>query len=125
MKKLVNLVLTALVSLSLVACSSGSSSGSGNGGDAALYKAGTYTGVAAGRNADITVEVTVSDSKIETVTVSEHQETAGIADPALEQVPAAIVEKQSTEVDVVSGATITSQAIIDAVNTALTEAAAK
>ena len=48
-----------------------------------------------------------------------HTETAGISDGAIEKIPAAIVEKQSTDVDTVSGATVTSKAIIEAVNAAL------
>ncbi|MCK8824421.1 FMN-binding protein [Fuchsiella alkaliacetigena] len=52
----------------------------------------------------------------------DHQETAGIADPALEEIPVEIVEAQSTEVDVVSGATRTSEGIIEAVDETLIEA---
>ncbi len=68
------------------------------------------------------VSVEIKDGKIASVTVTEHQETDGVADPALEQIPAAIVEKNSTDVDVVSGATLTSNGIIEAVNNALEQA---
>ncbi|MEG1857638.1 MAG: FAD-dependent oxidoreductase, partial [Pseudoflavonifractor sp.] len=56
---------------------------------------------------------------ITAVTVDEHKETAGICEPALEQIPAAIVAKQSTEVDAVAGATMTSKGIMTAVANAL------
>ena len=91
---------------------------------AALYTAGTYTGTAAGRNGDVTVSVTFSDNAIESVEVTEQQETAGIADPALERIPQQIVEYQSLGVDTVSGCTVTSQAIIEAVAAAAAEAGA-
>ena len=69
------------------------------------------------------MEVTVDDTSIVSVTVTEHAETAGISDPAIERVPASIVEAQSVEVDTVSGATNTSNAIIAAVTAALEQAA--
>ena len=82
---------------------------------AAELAAGTYTGVGDGRNGDIQVEVVVNENKIESVAVTAHEETPGISDPALEQIPAAIVEKQSLAVDTVAGATLTSEGILMAV----------
>ena len=81
---------------------------------AAAYEAGTYTATVPGRNADLTVEVTFSEDKIESVTVTDHAETDGIGTNAVDQIPAAIVENQSLGVDTVAGATVTSQAILDA-----------
>lgn len=112
MKKLLALVLAGAMAFSLTACTSSS-----NGGN--KFTAGTYEGTAAGRNGDITVSVTLSETEITDVIVTAHQETEGIADPAIEQIPSAIVSAQSTQVDTVSGATITSQGIIDAANAAL------
>lgn len=83
---------------------------------------GTYVGVAEGHNGPVEVEVTVADTKITDVTVLEHEETEGASDPAIEEVPAAIVEYQSTDVDVVSGVTYTSNAIMEAVQAAIDEA---
>jgi fumarate reductase flavoprotein subunit len=91
---------------------------SGEGG----YTAGTYTEKVSGRNAAITVEVVLSDSAIESVTVVDQSETASVAGVALERIPAAIVENQTTKVDGVTGATVTSNAIKQAVNNAITEA---
>ena len=107
MKKLLAVLVLALV---LAACGGAS------------YTAGTYSQTVKGHNGDMTVEVVVSESKIESVTIVSHVESAGISDAALERVPAAIVEKQSTEVDTVSGATVSSNAIISAVTAALAEA---
>lgn len=67
----------------------------------------------------MTVEVTVSDSAIESITVKDHLETQGIADLPLEQIPADIIEYQSLGVDTISGATLTSYGVINAVADAL------
>lgn len=80
---------------------------------------GTYTGSANGMNGAVKVSVTVEGGKITKVDVLEHQETPGVSDPALEAIPNAIVEAQSAEVDVVAGATMTSNAIIEATKKAL------
>lgn len=89
---------------------------------AAGYTAGTYAGAGMGRNGEIAVEVTVSADAITDVKVTAHQETAGIADPAIERIPAAIVESQSLGVDAITGCTMTSQGIIEAVAAAVTAA---
>lgn len=61
----------------------------------------------------------VAGGKITAITVGAHNETPGISDPAIAQVPAAIIREQPLDVDVVSGATITSQVIMKAVAAAL------
>lgn len=80
---------------------------------------GVYEGSANGMGGAVKVTVTVSDGKITAVEVGEHNETAGISDPAIEQIPAKIVEAQSADVDAVAGATVTSEAIKEAVKAAL------
>ena len=93
------------------------------GAAAGAYKDGTYEGVGKGKNGDVKVSVTVAGGKITDVKVGDHSETEGISDKAIEEVPSAIVEKQGTEgVETASGATMTSQAIIDGVNQALESA---
>ena len=83
---------------------------------------GTYTAQAKGMMGDVKVEVVIADGKIESVSVVSHDETAGLSDPAIELVPQAIVEAQGTDVDTVSGATVTSEAIIKAVDECLAQA---
>jgi fumarate reductase flavoprotein subunit len=61
------------------------------------------------------VEVTFSADAIESVTVTDHAETDGIGTNAVDQIPGAIVKSQSLGVDVVAGATVTSDAILAAV----------
>ena len=86
--------------------------------------AGTYEAEGTGIGGAVKVAVTVSETAIEKVEVLAHSETAGIADPAIEKIPAAIVDAQSLAVDTVAGATITSKAILDAAEAALSAAGA-
>ena len=91
---------------------------------AATFNAGTYTASANGMNGAVTVEVTFSDSAITDVKVTEQAETPAIASGALEQIPADIVAHQSLAVDTVTGATITSKAILAAVEDCVKQAGA-
>ncbi|MBQ9263953.1 MAG: FAD-dependent oxidoreductase [Clostridia bacterium] len=86
------------------------------------YHAGTYEGVGKGNNGEVKVSVTFSDDQIVRVEVSEHAETPGVSDPAIERIPADIVAQQSLAVDTVSGATNTSNAILTAVADAVAQA---
>ena len=88
----------------------------------ASYTPGTYEAAAAGRNGDVKVEVTFTEDAIESVNVTEHAETDGIGTTAVETLPGAIVDNQSLGVDVVAGATITSEAILAAAADCVTQA---
>lgn len=48
---------------------------------------GTYTGAANGMGGAVNVTVTVEGGKITSVEVGDNQETPGISDPAIEQIP--------------------------------------
>jgi fumarate reductase flavoprotein subunit len=85
------------------------------------YKDGVYTGVADGYKGPVEVEVTVSQGSITKVVVTDQMETPFIAKNAIDKIPEAIIMAQSWEVDGVSGATMTSNAIKAAVEKALTE----
>lgn len=89
---------------------------------AALFTPGTYTGVGTGMGGEVRVEVVLSADRIESVTVGENNETAGISHPAKERIPAAIVEAQGLKIDAVTGATMTSNAILAAVEDAIAQA---
>ena len=86
--------------------------------------AGTYEGTGMGLMGEIKVAVEVTENTIVSVTVLSHNETAGISDPAVAQIPAAIVANQSLVVDAVAGATYTSKGIIAATEAALIAAGA-
>ena len=83
---------------------------------------GTYTGTGKGRNGNVTVSVTFAGGAISAVKVTNHSETAGICEPAIERIPEAIVKNQSVAVDTVSSATLTSQGILAAVKDCITKA---
>ena len=84
-----------------------------------LSCAETYNVAGTGKNGDVHVAVTIEAGKIVSVVVGEHQETPGICEPAIEKIPAQIVAAQSVNVDAVTGATMTSDAIKSAVEKAL------
>lgn len=91
-------------------------------GTATALTPGTYTVETIGYAGPMTIEVTLDATSIVDVRVLSHMDTPGIGCIAVEQTPAAIVEHQSLAVDVVSGVTLTSMAIIFAVTSAITEA---
>jgi len=105
------LVCTMLLSAAGMACAEGS------------YTPGSYTAQAAGMGGPVTVTVTVSETMITMVTTEGPDETPGIGIPALETMAMAILTAQSTDVDCVTGATVTSTAVKTAAAAALAEAA--
>lgn len=66
--------------------------------------------------------MTFTVAAIESITVKEHTETAGICDPAIEKIPGAVVESQSLGVDTVAGATLTSDGILKAIEDCVVQA---
>ncbi len=83
---------------------------------------GDFTGTAKGMGGDVTVTLTLTDSKITGCTAEGVDETQGIGTLALDQLPGQIAETGSIAVDGVTGATITSDAIKEAAAAALTAA---
>ena len=81
---------------------------------------GVYTGTGQGRNGPITVSVTVSAGEIAGIEVIDHVETPRYFASAAEVI-GSIISAQSTEVDTVTGATISSDGIKEAVANALLE----
>lgn len=86
------------------------------------YSDGTYKGTASGYASGLSVSVQVSSGKISSIEITSHNETPGFYEKAFETVPNEIIQKQSTNVDTVSGATYSSVGIINAVNQALNNA---
>ncbi len=77
------------------------------------------TGSAQGRNGPVDVEITATKDKIYSIKVLNHVETDGIGSVAVQQLPGQIYETQSLMVDSISGATVTSDAIKEAIRNAL------
>jgi fumarate reductase flavoprotein subunit len=79
-----------------------------------IYTPGTYTATATGFGGEITVSMSFSESEILEVNVTGDKETEGVGSNAVANLPALIVEAQSADVEAVSGATISSKAIMQA-----------
>ena len=123
LKKIKWLVFLLSISMifSLVGCKSDEPKEvSGDG----LFKPGTYEGEGKGIGGTIKLEVTVTEDEITDIKVLEHNETPGVSDPAFEQIPAKIIEAQGLGVDVIAGATMSSEGILAAVTQALEKAGA-
>jgi len=87
------------------------------------YYDGEYEGTAKGRNDGIVVKVTVTDGAISSIDLTANNETPSYWEQVKDVVPARIIENQSTDVEGVSGATLSSDGIKAAVADALTKAA--
>lgn len=79
------------------------------------FKAGTYTANVYGYLSNLNVETTFSDTEITSIKVTEQKETPELFALVEAQVPVDIIENQSLAVDTVTGATISSMAVINAV----------
>ena len=78
-----------------------------------------YEATVNGHNAPITVRVSMSGGRIRNVEVTKDSETTGVGKKAIEMIPRRIVEEQSLSVDAVTGASITSRAILAAAEQAM------
>lgn len=87
------------------------------------YVDGTYTGTADGYRPGLTVEVVIENGYIASVEVIAHNEkNERFYGEPVQLIPQEIVAAQSTDVDIVTGATFTSNGIKNAVNNALANA---
>ena len=116
MKKLFKTLISLFMVTSLAGCSTGAGSS-----EAGIYTPGTYTGEAQGIGT-VKVSVTVDANSITAVEIDASEETASIGGAAAETLAEQIMEAQSTEIDGVSGSTVTTNAVKAAVEAALAEA---
>ncbi len=86
------------------------------------YNKGSYTASAEGKNGPVEVQVEFSDSQIKKITVDVSGETPAIAAPAAERIPEAIIKNQSLAIDALAGATLTSEAILAAIEDCVVQA---
>lgn len=86
------------------------------------YTPGNYTETVDGHNGTITLTVVTTEDAITEIKIGEHVETQGLGDVAMDKVAEAIVAANSTEVDSISGATVSSEALKTAVSAALIRA---
>lgn len=83
--------------------------------------ANEYIGEAESFGGTVRVKVTMDGDKIAKIDVLSHSDTAGVCNPAYDTIPDAIVAANSTAVDAASGATVSSKAIMAAVEDALSK----
>ncbi len=107
MKKLGILVLTLMLLVSSVACAE------------VTFTPGTYRGNSQGMYGNIGVDVTVSENTIDAIEVVELHDTPVIANAAVEEIPQKVIAAQSIGVDITTGATFTSGAMLGAIRDAL------
>lgn len=86
------------------------------------YTPGTYEATAAGFGGDIKVTMTFDETGITDVQVVGDQETDGVGSVAVEKLPAAILEAQSADIDVVTGASFSSKGILLAAQDCINQA---
>lgn len=90
-----------------------------------LYTPGTYTGEANGYGGKVSVTITVDASSITDVTIEGADETPTIGGAALEELASQAKDAQGWEIDGVTGATMTSNAVKTALQSALNQAMGK
>ncbi len=113
MKKFVSLLLAVMLVVVSFAVSSAE----------AAFTPGEYTATAAGFGGDVTVKITVDENAITAVEVTGDKETAALGGKAIEQYNTSLVGVSDADaVDVMSGATITSNAVKEALGKALAQA---
>ena len=88
----------------------------------ALYTAGSYSASEQGFGGPVTVTLTVDESKITDVKIEGKDETPNVGGAAFEPLQKSVLDAQSGEIDAVSGATITSDAVKKAVANAIGQA---
>ena len=106
----------------LAACNSAASSSTAASGDA-IYTAGTYTGTATGIG-EVKVTMTFSETAITDVVIDASNETESIGGVAAPTLKDAIMAAQGTEIDNVSGATVTTNAVKKAAASCIEQAMA-
>ncbi len=133
-KKILLSTVCAMTAVSVTACSNSSStSATTAAADASkapestqaaepLYTAGSYSASEQGFGGPVTVTLTVDDSKITDVKIEGGDETPNVGGAAFETLQKSVLDAQSGEIDAVSGATITSDAVKKAVADAISQA---
>lgn len=121
MKKIFTLLLSFMLVLSLTACAAKEEEN-----ESVSLTDGSYTAEVKGHNGAMKVNVEISEGKIGTVSVTDHVETYGIGyglpTTPIESIPEQIENYQSLAVDYVTGATVTSAAIVNGVSDCITQA---
>lgn len=102
--------MSGVTASALAACNAGSSSSTAASAGEAIYTPGTYTGTATGIG-ELKVTMTFSETAITDVVIDASNETESIGGVAAPTLKDALMAAQSTEIDNISGATITTNAV--------------
>ena len=102
--------MSGVTASALAACNAGSSSNTAASTGEAIYTPGTYTGTATGIG-EVKVTMTFSETAITDVVIDASNETESIGGVAAPTLKDALMAAQSTEIDNISGATITTNAV--------------
>ncbi|HBC32160.1 MAG TPA: flavocytochrome c [Clostridiales bacterium] len=132
MTKLISLLLALMMLASMAACTQPATDTppappageTPPAGDGEGIKSGTYEVEGVGFGGKMSVKVTIKDGKIDDIEVLKDYETPGTGKIAMKLVSDRIIEGQSTNVEAVSGATISSAGLMAMVRKALEEAGA-
>ena len=120
-KRIAALALAAVMAFGLAGCGGSSSSTAGSAQSGATGVSGEFTGTAQGMG-EVTVTVTLTDGAITGCVIEGPDETEGIGSVVLENAPDEIISANKGSIDVVAGATITSNAVNEALAAALAAA---
>lgn len=102
--------MSGVTASALAACNAGPSSSTAASTGEAIYTPGTYTGTATGIG-EVKVTMTFSETAITEVVIDASNETESIGGVAAPTLKDALMAAQSTEIDNISGATITTNAV--------------
>ena len=102
--------MSGVTASALATCNAGSSSSTAASTGEAIYTPGTYTGTATGIG-EVKVTMTFSETAITDVVIDASNETESIGGVAAPTLKDALMAAQSTEIDNISGATITTNAV--------------
>ncbi len=122
MDKTKKLTVVFVCAFAIVLSACGKTETNYNISDSGSWKDGIYTETAKGKKGDLDVTVIISDGKISDIQIGDNKETPDIGAKAIAELPAEMIKGQTYEVDAISGATITSTGIKDAVARCLEQA---
>jgi uncharacterized protein with FMN-binding domain len=112
LKKIRILILVILLTIGLTACIS----------KKVRYQAGSYEGVGEGHHGPIKVLITTDQYEIKEIKIIEEYEMPELSEIVYDKIPKKVMKVNSAEVDVVAGATYTSEGLIEAIADGLNKA---
>lgn len=120
MKRMLKTILVCLALVTMVAGTAACGTKKTEG----KFNPGTYEGTAKGHGGEVKAKVTVTADKITEIVIDAPNETEGIGSGAAKAVIEKVMNSQNLAVDTVSGATVSSTAMIAAITAALEKAGA-